>query len=90
MCFRVDDILALLLAFSAVPEELEITLISLCFGNVDVERFVSSKVFMKASYRLLTGGLQQLPTECGLHVLRHRPRAPMAYRERITARVYNP
>ena len=33
---RVDDVLALLLAFSASPEELQIPLVSLCFGNVDV------------------------------------------------------
>ncbi|KAI5843608.1 nucleoside hydrolase [Tricharina praecox] len=32
-----DDILSLLLALSADPEELEILLISVCFGNVDVE-----------------------------------------------------
>ncbi|KAI5852003.1 nucleoside hydrolase [Tricharina praecox] len=33
----VDDILALLLALSASAEEVEVLLISLCFGNIDVE-----------------------------------------------------
>ena len=33
---RVNDILALLLAFSAFLEELQIPLVLLCFGNVDV------------------------------------------------------
>jgi inosine-uridine nucleoside N-ribohydrolase len=35
----VDDILALLLAFSASEEELEVLLVSLTFGNVDVEKY---------------------------------------------------
>jgi inosine-uridine nucleoside N-ribohydrolase len=33
----VDDVLAMLLAFSAKPEELEILLLSVTFGNVDVQ-----------------------------------------------------
>lgn len=33
----VDDILAMLLAFSALPEELEVLLISVTYGNIDVE-----------------------------------------------------
>ncbi len=36
----VDDILALLLALSASPEELEILLISVTYGNVEVDRLV--------------------------------------------------
>ena len=35
----VDDILALLLALSASPEELEVLLISVTYGNVEVERY---------------------------------------------------
>ena len=34
----IDDILAILLALSAKPEELEIQLISLTFGNIEVRR----------------------------------------------------
>ncbi|EON61302.1 hypothetical protein W97_00515 [Coniosporium apollinis CBS 100218] len=40
----VDDILALLLAFSAKPEELEVLLISLTFGNVDVQNCLRNAV----------------------------------------------
>jgi inosine-uridine nucleoside N-ribohydrolase len=38
----VDDILAMMLAFSAKPEELEILMVSLTFGNVEVQKYVSS------------------------------------------------
>jgi inosine-uridine nucleoside N-ribohydrolase len=34
----IDDILALLLALSAQPEEVEVLLISLTFGNIEVRR----------------------------------------------------
>lgn len=34
----VDDVLALLLAMTAKPEELEILLLSVTYGNVEVER----------------------------------------------------
>ena len=34
----VDDILAILLAFSASPDELEVLLLSLTYGNVEVEK----------------------------------------------------
>ena len=34
----VDDVIAMLLAFSAKPEELDILMLSLTFGNVDVQR----------------------------------------------------
>ena len=33
----VDDILAMLLAFSALPEELEVLLIAVTYGNIDVQ-----------------------------------------------------
>lgn len=33
----VDDILAMLLAFSALPEELQVLLISVTYGNIDVQ-----------------------------------------------------
>jgi hypothetical protein len=36
----IDDILGLLLALSAKAEEVEILLISLTFGNIEVRRFV--------------------------------------------------
>lgn len=35
----VDDVLALLLALSASPGELELLLISVTYGNVEVQRF---------------------------------------------------
>jgi len=34
----IDDILAILLALSAKPEEVEVLLISLTFGNIEVRR----------------------------------------------------
>ncbi|KAF3940949.1 hypothetical protein ABW19_dt0205831 [Dactylella cylindrospora] len=42
----VDDILALLLALSASAEELELLLISLTFGNIDVENCLKNTVSM--------------------------------------------
>ena len=35
----VDDVLAILLALASREEELEITLISVTFGNIDVRKF---------------------------------------------------
>ena len=35
-----DDILAMLLAFSAKAEELDILMLSLTFGNVEVQKYV--------------------------------------------------
>ncbi|EOD43826.1 putative inosine-uridine preferring nucleoside hydrolase protein [Neofusicoccum parvum UCRNP2] len=40
----VDDVLALLLAFSAKPEELEVLLVSLTFGNIDVQNCLRNAV----------------------------------------------
>jgi inosine-uridine nucleoside N-ribohydrolase len=34
----IDDILAMLLAFSAAPDEVEVLLLSLTFGNIEVRR----------------------------------------------------
>lgn len=36
----VDDVIAMLLALAATPEELEVLLISVTYGNVQVERYV--------------------------------------------------
>lgn len=38
----VDDVIAMLLAFSAKPEELDVLMLSLTFGNVDVQRYVTT------------------------------------------------
>lgn len=35
----VDDVLALLLALSATPEEVEVLLISVTYGNVELDRY---------------------------------------------------
>jgi inosine-uridine nucleoside N-ribohydrolase len=35
----VDDILAMLLALAAKPEEIEILLLSVTYGNVEVQRY---------------------------------------------------
>ncbi len=36
----IDDILAMLLALSSNPEELEVLLLSVTYGNVEVERYL--------------------------------------------------
>lgn len=36
----IDDVLAMLLALSAKPEELDILMLSLTFGNVEVQKYV--------------------------------------------------
>ncbi|KAI5209769.1 nucleoside hydrolase [Aureobasidium subglaciale] len=40
----VDDILAMLLAFSATPDEIDVLLISLTFGNIDVQNCLRNAV----------------------------------------------
>ncbi|KAI5250387.1 nucleoside hydrolase [Aureobasidium subglaciale] len=40
----VDDILAMLLAFSATPDEIQVLLISLTFGNIDVQNCLRNAV----------------------------------------------
>jgi inosine-uridine nucleoside N-ribohydrolase len=37
----VDDVLAMLLALAAKPEEVEILLLSVTYGNVEVQRYSS-------------------------------------------------
>lgn len=44
--YSVDDVMALLLALSASSEELEVVLVSLCFGNIDVESVLRNVVSM--------------------------------------------
>lgn len=44
----VDDVMALLLALSASPEELELSMISVTYGNVPLEWYVSANA---QSYR---------------------------------------
>ncbi|KAJ6257387.1 hypothetical protein Dda_8276 [Drechslerella dactyloides] len=61
----VDDILALLLALSASPEEIELLLISLTFGNIDVENCLRNTVSLfhvlekEILWRKRTGRLQR-------------------------------
>jgi inosine-uridine nucleoside N-ribohydrolase len=43
-CQGVDDILAMLLACSALPEELQILLISVTYGNIDAENCLRNVV----------------------------------------------
>jgi hypothetical protein len=40
----IDDILALLLAFSAAPEDVEVLLLSLTFGNIDVQNCLRNAI----------------------------------------------
>lgn len=38
LCIGVDDVLAILLALTARPEELEVAMISVTYGNVSLQR----------------------------------------------------
>lgn len=40
----VDDVMALLLALSASPEELELAMISVTYGNVPLQWYVTMKI----------------------------------------------
>ena len=37
-----DDVLAMLLALSASPEELEVLMVSVTYGNVSQQRYISA------------------------------------------------
>lgn len=45
-----DDILAMLLAFSAKRDELDILMLSLTFGNVEVQKYVVCDSFYRSFY----------------------------------------
>lgn len=51
----VDDVLAMLLALAAKPEEIEILLLSITYGNVEVRRYCKPLILMRklANYLLL-------------------------------------
>lgn len=36
----VDDVLAIMLALAAKPEELDVMMISITYGNVEVQRYI--------------------------------------------------
>jgi len=58
----VDDVLALLLALSASPDELEVVMISVTYGNVEIQRHVE----MFRILRLMLIHLQLPPKRCCL------------------------
>jgi inosine-uridine nucleoside N-ribohydrolase len=62
----VDDVLALLLALASTEEELEIALISVTFGNIDVRKFaqLSSELVLQhlTPFIAAYGTLWQLST----------------------------
>jgi inosine-uridine nucleoside N-ribohydrolase len=45
----VDDVLAMLLAFTAKPEILEVMMISVTYGNVEVEKLVTDLLIKRVS-----------------------------------------
>nr|POE74832.1 uridine nucleosidase 1 [Quercus suber] len=48
----VDDILAMLLAFSALPEELEVLLIAVTYGNIDVQNCLRNVISLFQSIEM--------------------------------------
>jgi len=50
----VDDILAMLLALAAKPEEIEILLLSVTYGNVEVQRYFSSQLKSTSAHLCLS------------------------------------
>ena len=46
----VDDVLAMLLALAAKPEELEVLMLSISFGNVQVQRYQSNNHLLPIEY----------------------------------------
>ena len=70
----VDDILALLLAISAAPEELEILLISVTYGNIDVDNCLRNVVSLFHHVQKEITWRQSQGREPGFAALRnHRP-----------------
>jgi inosine-uridine nucleoside N-ribohydrolase len=61
----VDDVLAMLLALAAKPEEIEVLLLSVTYGNVEVQRYVLSTTI----HTLLTSA--ELFAECGSSIPCH-------------------
>lgn len=57
----VDDILAMLLAFAASPEEIEVLMLSVTYGNVEVQRYVQTLVLE----HLLKNTVQLSKKRCG-------------------------
>jgi hypothetical protein len=55
----VDDILALLLAFAASPKEIEVMMLSVTYGNVEVQRYLRILLL-----RNLLNILAQLSKKC--------------------------
>lgn len=68
----VDDILAMLLALSAKSEEIEVLMLSITYGNVEVQRY---GYLTMASIRPLK--LLKLFAECGCTLPCHRERVEM-------------
>ncbi|KAJ9627961.1 hypothetical protein H2203_003180 [Taxawa tesnikishii (nom. ined.)] len=66
----VDDILAMLLAFSATPEELEVLLISLTFGNIDVPNCLRNAISLFHTIEKELAWRQKHGKEQGFETLR--------------------
>ena len=49
----VDDVLAMLLALAAKPEELEILLLSVTYGNVEAQRYAFSPTQFSTPLKLI-------------------------------------
>jgi hypothetical protein len=76
----IDDILALLLAFAASPEEVEVLLVSLTFGNIEVERYA---IYNPANmyiyiYIYIYLHINKLPSQRHVHAAHPRARNAMA------------
>ena len=64
----IDDILAMLLALAASPDDIEILLISVTFGNVEVQKSVAAGDEKAVPYTLIGC---QLSSKCRFYVSCH-------------------
>lgn len=69
-----DDILAMLLAFSAIPDELQVLMLSVTYGNVDVESCLKNVVSLFYHIEKDLEWREQSGRSLGFDTLRkHRP-----------------
>lgn len=75
----------MLLALAASPEEVEVLLISVTYGNVDVQKSVLLPKSVSGALR--TNISPQLPSQCGCSLPHHQQRAKMAKATRSARRL---
>ncbi|KAL2432605.1 hypothetical protein ABEF95_013951 [Exophiala dermatitidis] len=66
----VDDILAILLAFSALPEKLQVLLISVTYGNIDVQNCLRNVIPLLYHVEKEIRWRESVGRSCGFETLR--------------------